>query len=114
MPCDSWRFTPRQTEADRKKQIAEKLKRLEEKLKLRAIGVVIGPQGALTFQNWSDEDRAGITDVCAFRALERQGSLALRQAIERAESLYGRKVDRRMIAAGIHSHDGGKTWDKGH
>jgi hypothetical protein len=33
-----------------------------------------------------------------------------RLAIQRAEQLAGRSVDRAVIGHGTHSHDGGRTW----
>lgn len=33
-----------------------------------------------------------------------------RAEIARAEQIAGRSVDRQVLAAGVHSHDGGKTW----
>jgi hypothetical protein len=33
-------------------------------------------------------------------------------AIMKAEQLAGRTVDRKVVAQGTHSHDGGRTWHK--
>ena len=46
------------------------------------------------------------------RRLSAKGSESLRRAVARAEALAGRKADARAIASGVHSHDGGRTWDK--
>jgi hypothetical protein len=62
----------------------------------------------------SNEDRDGVTDACAYRRLVVSGSALAKAAIARAEQLAGRQVDRRVLAHGAHSHDGGKTWHEGH
>jgi hypothetical protein len=102
MPCDTIRtLTPVQ-----KAGHIEALKRLEKALALGTVRVVIGTQGAVAFNGWTD--RAGLSDVCAYRRLI--GSAELRRAVARAEVISGRKVDARAVAAGHHSHDGGTTW----
>lgn len=111
MPCDTKRpagMTPQQ----RAKQVADALRALEARLKARTSAVIIGPQGAVTFAGWSDAERAGVTDVCAFRTLAARGSWELRQAVQRAEATSGRKVSTAAINGGIHSHDSGATWHK--
>ena len=42
-----------------------------------------------------------------YRALAASNSPALRMAIVRAEARAGRSLDRRAVAAGVHSHSGG-------
>jgi hypothetical protein len=32
----------------------------------------------------------------------------------KAEAMAGRKVDAMQVAAGVHTHDDGNTWNKGH
>lgn len=39
-------------------------------------------------------------------------SWELRQAVARAEAQQGRKVNAHAVASGLHSHDGGKNWEK--
>lgn len=92
------------------------LKVLERKLEIRegGISVVIGANGAVAFRGWSDAERGGIADTCAYRALSAINSPALRRAVARAEALYGRKVNPQAIASGVHSHDGGNTFHHGH
>lgn len=98
-------------------------RRIESKLaaaKLRAllgagkVQIKLSPTGAVAFTGWKDDDREGLSDVCAFRALKAEGSWEFRQALMRAETMAGRKVDAAQVAAGVHSHDGGKTWGGGH
>jgi hypothetical protein len=38
------------------------------------------------------------------------GSSLTKAQIARAEQLAGRSIDRKVIANGVHSHDGGRTW----
>lgn len=86
------------------------VKRLEELLTAAGVQVVIGERGSLAFKGWQAEDRAGLSDLCAYRRLLAMNSPALRRAVARAEAISGRKLDQRTIAAGLHSHDEGKTW----
>ena len=109
MPCDTMRQAG-QTATQRKKQIRNAADRLEALIQAGSVQVIIGRMGGVAFKNWTAQDRAGISDVCAYRALTRRGSSALRMAMIRAEAMAGRSVDRRAVAAGLHSHDGGATW----
>lgn len=96
---------------------ANALARLERALELKnatGVSVVIGANGAVAFRGWSDAERGGIADTCAYRALSAINSPALRRAVARAEALYGRKVNPQAIASGVHSHDGGNTFHHGH
>ena len=113
MACDTV-LKPRQTAQDRAREVKAALDKIQAGLQANSIQVVIGANGAVTFKNWGTVDRDGLSDVCAFRKLSAQGSWALKQAVARAETLQGRKVNHSMIVAGVHSHDGGSTWNKGH
>lgn len=107
MPCDYVR-NAQQTEAARKAEVKEALARLERSLKSGQVDIKISPTGAVAFGSWNDRD--GVTDVCAYRKLTARNSWALRQAIAKAEARTGRKVNPRVVASGLHSHDNGKTW----
>jgi len=107
MPCDYVR-SPRQTEADRRREIDETLAELQEALGTNIVTITIGQSGAICFDGW--ENRNGITDVCAYNALSNQDSWELRQAVATAEFQSGLKVNKQAIAAGTHSHDGGQSW----
>lgn len=112
MPCETY-FKPKQTKLERAVEVKKSLSRLEKALTEGRVKAKIGPQGALVFDGWPrDEDRGGVSDACAYRMLTAQNSWALRQAVAKAETLAGRKVDAKQVAAGVHSHDGGKTWGK--
>jgi hypothetical protein len=109
MPCDTV-LRENETKAQRSARADAATKRLEEALTAGRARVVIGPNGALAFVGWDGEERDGVADVCAYRRLTNARSWPLRQAIARAETSSGRKLTERAVAAGVHSHDGGKTW----
>jgi len=109
MPCDT-RLKPRQTISERAAEVRKATERLAAALAAGRVKVRIGPQGAIAFEGWDTTSRDGITDACAYRRIMATGNAMARLAIERAELLAGRKVDRTMVAQGHHSHDGGKTW----
>lgn len=103
MPCDTKARTPTERELQ---QAA--LERLRAKLAAGSASVVIGAQGGIAFAGW--QDRGGVSDLCAYRKLLASNSPELRRAVMAAEARYGRKIDPKAIAAGMHSHDGGHTW----
>lgn len=107
MPCTS----QRPQKAD---EVKLALDRLEKMLTGGAVNLRIGPNGAIFFEGWLPMDRKGFSDVCAFTALQASGSFALQRAIQQAEIMAGRKIDQAAIAAGVHTHDGGRTWAAGH
>lgn len=109
MPCDSY-LKPEQTPQQRAREILDGVKRVDTLIASRKVQVKVGPQGAITFVGLTDKERDGMTDVCIYRRLVRSGSAAARMAITRAEQMAGRTVDRKVVAQGIHSHDGGQTW----
>ena len=110
MPCTARLRNEEQTFAERVAEVESALKRLERYLQTGAVKLKIGPSGAVTFVGWQDRD--DISDTCAVRSLMAQGSAAFRQALVRAEAVQGRKMNPQAVAAGVHSHDGGKTWSK--
>jgi hypothetical protein len=110
MPCDT-RLKPGVTVVQRNAEIGQAIARLEKLLGENKVRVVVDKRtGAVAFEGWSPELRDDVTDLCAYRRMAARSSWALRQAVARAEVLAGRKVDERALAAGVHSHDGGKTW----
>lgn len=111
MPCDT-RLAPRQTVQQRADEVRRAVGALDALLKQRRAQVRVGPQGAVAFVGWSEQDRAGVTDACAYRRLMATGSALAKAEIARAEALAGRAVDRRAIAQGVHSHDGGRSWHR--
>ncbi len=115
MPCDT-RLKPRQTIKQRAEEVKKVVKKFVDGLTSGRIKTKVSPQGAVVFTGITDEERDGVTDGCAFRQIMGpQGSQLARAAIERAEALAGRKVDRKVIGAAgghVHSHDGGVTFHK--
>ena len=53
----------------------------------------------------------GFVYACAYRRIMATGSAIAKMEIARAEAMAGRGVDRRVLSQGIHSHDGGQTWN---
>jgi len=113
MPCDT-NLEAGQSLASRNSEIQTALARLEASLTAGRVRVGIGQNGAIVFQGWDATERKKVTDVCAYRTLTMKNSWPLRQAVARAESLSGRKVNVNAVAAGTHSHDNGQTWHRGH
>lgn len=114
MACD-FMLPKGMTQPQRAKQIESALDRLNKALAIGEVKIKVGPTGSIAFTGADGIlKQNGIADTCAYRKLLAQGSPALRQALTRAEALAGRKVDPRAVTAGTHSHDGGKTWHKGH
>jgi hypothetical protein len=116
MVCDTRPLRKEQTLEQRKQQVREIVVSLARDLAAGRVRVQIGPQGAVAFPGWLQGQQGGVSDACALRLIQqdRQLSPLTKQALLRAEMLSGRKINQRAIAAGIHSHDGGKTWGPGH
>ena len=109
MPCNT-KLKPNQTLQQRATEVRKAAERIDKMLASRKIKVLVGPQGAIAFAGLSDDERDGMTDACIYRMLTRSGSAAAKMAIQRAEQLAGRAVDRKVVAHGVHSHDGGNSW----
>jgi hypothetical protein len=103
MPCTTNPIlTP--TQRDRQRQA---LARLQAAIGAGTVQVVIA-KGSIAFKGWAAEDREGVADLCAYRALA--NTPEVRRAVIRAEAATGQRIDPRAIASGMHSHDGGRTW----
>ncbi len=113
MVCNTF-FKPGQTLTQRKEEIKKVMTRLEQLIASRQVKAKVGPQGAITFEGWKVEDRERITDACAYRRIVATGSSLARAEIARAEQMAGRMVNQQTVAQGVHSHDNGATWHKGH
>lgn len=72
MACDTQYTRPNQTLTERKKEIAETVAELAKQLAAGTVKPVVGPQGAVAFQGW--QNRAGITDACAYRRVMATGN----------------------------------------
>jgi Flp pilus assembly protein TadD len=107
MSCDT-RTLKNQTLTQRKGQVREAIARLNTLLMRRQVKPVIGPQGAIAFQGWSETDRGMVSDACGYRMIMSTGSALARAEIARAEAMAGRTVDRAVIGQGGHYH--GETY----
>jgi hypothetical protein len=114
MPCDT-RLKPRQTIQQRATEVRDVVEKFGKGLATGRIKPVVDRKtGAIAFDGVTNEERDGVTDACAYRRLMVTGSALAKNAIQRAEQMAGRAVDKRALAHGHHSHDGGKTWHHGH
>ena len=109
MACET-RLRENQTLQERFEETRRAVKSLETALQQGRVQVAIAPNGAVAFKGWAQADRRDMTDACAYRTLAASSSFALRQAVQRAEATSGRKVNPNAVG-GVHSHDGGKTWE---
>ena len=109
MPCDT-RRKPNQTIQQRADEVRKVVGRFEAALIAGTAKTVIGPQGAVAFTGLTETDRDGVTDACAYRRIMSSGSMLARAAIQRAEMMSGRTVNKQVVGQGAHSHDGGRTW----
>ena len=105
MPCDT-RLKAGQTISERKVEIKASVDKLAAALAAGKVKPVIGAKGGIAFPGWAEGQANGVTDNCAFRRLMSSGSALAKMAIERAEMMAGRKVDRQAVAQGLHTHDG--------
>ncbi len=112
MACDTQYTKPNQTITERKEEIRATMVQLSADLAAGRVKVTVGPQGAVAFAGWTE--RKAITDACAYRRIMATGSPLAKAKIQAAEALSGRTVNKQTVAAGVHSHDGGRTWHKGH
>lgn len=113
MPCDT-RLKPRQTIQQRAEEVRKAAERFTKGLIEGRIKAVVGKKGGIAFDGVTDDERDGVTDACAYRRIMVSGSSLAKAKIERAEQMAGVKVDKKAVAQGHHSHDGGKTWHDGH
>ena len=111
MACETYQ-RPNQTLAQRKDEIRHMQEKVIAGLKTGQIGVKVDAKGGVTFTGIPAEDRPGITDACIYRRVLVSGSQLAIQAIQKAERLAGRAVDKQMVATGYHSHDGGSSWHR--
>lgn len=109
MPCDT-KLRTGQTIQERKEEIKQTVATLDALIRAKRVRPVVGPQGAIAFEGWQEADRNRVTDACAYRRIMATGSALARAELARSEQLAGRSIDRRVVAHGAHSHDGGRTW----
>lgn len=111
MACDT-ALKPRQTLQERAKEVREATERLAAAIAAGRVRVKVSAQGGIVFEGWDNTSRDGVTDGCALRRILATGSAMAKLAIQKAEQLAGRTLDKKAIAQGLHSHDGGATWHR--
>lgn len=112
MPCDSY-IPKNMTPIQRKTQIEQAIEKLNKAIAAGQVSITVDRNtGAVGFKG--DWQREGITDACAYRKLSLKGGFEFKKALMKAEAAAGRKVNEKAVAAGVHTHDGGKTWHPGH
>ena len=111
MPCDTSRL-PNQTLTQRKEEIVKAVDKLAAALAAGKVKPVIGAKGGIAFPGWAEGQTGRVGDACAYRRLMSSGSALAKMAIERAETLAGRRVNRQAVAQGLHAHtqDGRTVW----
>lgn len=112
MVCDTI-YRRRQTPQVRSEEIREATKRLMEGLTSGRIKPKISKKGAIAFEGFTETERDGISDECAYRRIMSGSSQSAKLAIMRAEQVQGVRVNLTQ-ANGEHSHDGGRSWSPGH
>lgn len=111
MPCDTVR-KPNQTLDQRKTEVRGAIASLAALLASgRARAIISRADGSVAFRGWDDGETARVTDVCAARLIMSGTNTLAKLAIQKAETLAGRTMERK---AQTHSHDGGATWHKSH
>lgn len=109
MPCDT-RLKAGQTISQRADEVRRAVERLSQGLAAGRIKVKIGPQGAVAFEGFTDVERDGVTDNCAYRRLLVSGSALAKSKLTLAEHMAGRQIDKTAVAQGWHQH--GSKWHK--
>ena len=111
MPCDT-RRRPNQTLTERKEEIKASVDKLAAALAAGKVKPVVGAKGGIAFPGWAEGQANGVTDNCGYRKIMSSGSALAKMAIERAETLAGRRVDRQAVAQGLHAHthNGQTVW----
>lgn len=106
MPC----ITQPNLSAEQRQAQRDALTRLQQQLAAGIVRVTVGRNGAVALTGWAQDERSGVSDLCAYRALA--NTPEMRRALLKAEAMSGNRMDPRAIASGLHSHDGGATWSR--
>lgn len=113
MPCDT-RLKARQTIQERAAEVRSAVEKISKALASGSVTAKVNRQGGIAFAGVADSDRDGVTDACVYRRLMVSGSALAKAKIAAAELRAGVAVDHKVLAGGLHSHDGGETWHDGH
>lgn len=111
MPCDT-KLKAGQTIQERATEVRAVTAALDKLLAAGKVKVAISPDGAVAFSGLDATVRDGVTDACAYRRILATGSSLAKMALQRAELMAGRPINRQTVAQGHHSHDGGQTWHR--
>lgn len=115
MVCDTRPFRRNQTLAERKEEVKKIVYDVNSLIAASKVKPVIDKKtGAVTFAGLDENIRGGVSDACIYRRLLVSGSSLTKAALQRAEMVAGRAVDKQALAQGVHSHDGGGSWHHGH
>lgn len=119
MPCDTslkWNAAEnrKQTIKERISEVQKVVEQVDRLIGGGKVKVVVSKEGAVAFDGIPSQVRNDVTDACIYRRMMVSGSALTRAKIAQAEMMAGRKVDRQVLAAGVHSHDGGRTFHHGH
>jgi hypothetical protein len=114
MPCDT-RLKRGQTIQQRAAEVRQVVNDVNSLISSGKVKPVVDKKtGSVAFQGLDENLRDGVTDACVYRRLMVSGSSLTKAALQRAEQIAGRSVNKQALAHGPHSHDGGKTWHPGH
>ncbi len=126
MPCDSRPLRKRgqrlrngrlqeqdQTISERKEEIRRVIDTVEKFLIAGKVKVKIGPRGEIAFVGLPEDERNGVADACCYRRIMSTGSGLAKAAIQRAEAMAGRTVNKQLVGIGAHGHtdaQGNTVW----
>lgn len=115
MVCDTKPFRRGQSLQQRKDEVKKIVYDVNSLIAANRVKPVVDKKtGAIAFQGLDENLRGGVSDACIYRRLLVSGSSLTKAALQRAEMMAGRAVDKQALAQGVHSHDGGGSWHHGH
>jgi hypothetical protein len=115
MACETYRRTKNQTLTERKAEVKKVIYDINSLIATGKVKPVVDKlTGAIAFQGFDENLRDGVTDACVYRQLMISGGSLTKAKIAQAEAIAGRTVNKQAVGAGVHSHDGGRTWHNGH
>lgn len=110
MPCDT-RTKRGQSLQERATEVKAVTQKVSARILDGRVKVIIDKKtGAIAFDGLTAYDRDDVTDACIYRRMMATAPVTVKLAIQKAEQMAGRAVSTQALAAGVHSHDGGKSW----
>lgn len=113
MPCDT-RLKRGQTISQRADEVRSVTNKIMSGILQNRIKIKVSPTGSVAFDGISEGEKDGVTDACVYRRIMVSGPATVKAEMERQAMLQGRTINKAVVNAGVHSHDGGKTWHDGH